>query len=1348
MKSSVPEKPEASWLIQRILLARLGDLDEADVTREARARLAQLRSQELTDAEFTSLLDSEHARLGSIGADNFDRGWPTPIALALARMIEEPIGQWDRLVSRMRDAFEVLVKYLAAIAISDLLEQSPFPESMRSLLVRDFEVPRLGHWVGFLRESIGALSKVNRPLFVPELARYHKKFLAPNVDNFLMMRNEWAHSGTQQQELCAETFATRFPRFMLLFAEARFLKRYNLVGIYGGKSARGRGCEPVAIEEPTAGAEPDGTVGLQSPQRSKPLRLSPILVYRFCLAQSSRGSLCAQRLFLFYNDRAKNWKITLLDYPFGHLSRDAEAFADFVRRIPLDEWKREETDRFGSLIDEKTREFVGRCDEVAQVKRWVEDRSCGFYVVWGSPGVGKSALMSALSRVGSDAGDATFEDPELTALLQRAAWPKLAVIHYFIVRGEITTKPTEFLATLLRSLDQRFELRCSLTGSADELARELQHQLQAVSKILRERKSKLLVLLDGLDESISAEGEAFLGDSLLAFIPKDLPPGIFLVLCGRRRKEIQDLCGALHREKVSVIDLQGLNEDDVRAMLHRAVSKYELDPAYVAEVTNFSQGNPLYVKLLMEALIEGQLRINDISALPNSLRELYRNIVDRLVASDPEGLSRLLITLALAREQLTAEQIGGMTGQSLAEARRSLEECVEVLTERRSADGRAIYRLFHDSFADYLRSHPDYGGLVPEVSKRILMFATRPNASPQPEAEIARTIERLVDGQDLDAASAAHLSVVIERASHLLTSHNLLLQNLVRRPIEQLSPLLLALGRCLGPATARMTVQCLVAAATQDPNAVSRIAAGLVEPPKRWSDATLAQSNRQAARIALEVGVAACHMDSMTESIKETLLLCCRSADSNVRSLAIVSVFRIMHSNYSLGSAVLGELARRCVRYGVISPRGLEAFIGCALGLFFERTHDAQLVRDLKQMVTGMAARILGLRIALWFFPRAVPVLWAAVPDDYNSINLMELKAYKNYAAAHPEIVEQVNRMIDFIDPAHGTSAEFSQALDRFEHDLRVTEASLGLFPSQAALISRALAGDESALEAVYESSQRLPADHGARHDFMFRMRIVQVGRRLLSQPPLGGLWVSRMEVAIREFMYTQRGCYRSLHHVYTVGALIPGFVFLAHQQGHGRLPLLAELIDWASAGEEGMLRWPETPCERQPDALLMRLLEVVGVEYGLFDPLSREVVFFGISHFLGHATKFDEFLWNRLATILVRMSVYQTDAVSHFLGDLPSEHREVLQARLNQILPEESVGSLISQHRSEMFYASVLAESSENPGGLRTEWQDFLRVFVGPKSLSATLRYAAKKILQLTRQTGSAQPPAGTKIQ
>ena len=89
-------------------------------------------------------------------------------------------------------------------------------------------------------------------------------------------------------------------------------------------------------------------------------------------------------------------------------------------------------------------------------------------------------------------------------------------------------------------------------------------------------------------------------------------------------------------------------------------------------------------------------------------------------------------------------------------------------------------------------------------------------------------------------------------------------------------------------------------------------------------------------------------------------------------------------------------------------------FGGCAIGLFFERPHDVGLVRELKLMARGVLARLWGLKLRLWFAPKVMAVLWASVPNDYNQANPAEFKAYKKYAAEHPEMVAAVNEMVEF----------------------------------------------------------------------------------------------------------------------------------------------------------------------------------------------------------------------------------------------------------------------------------------------------------------------------------------------
>ena len=176
--------------------------------------------------------------------------------------------------------------------------------------------------------------------------------------------------------------------------------------------------------------------------------------------------------------------------PRGHWARDPEVLGEFNRRFPLADWRHGEIDRFDSLIEEKTRDFVGRCKEVTEVKQWMERSECGFCLIRGTPGVGKSALMSALSQIGSDSLEETFEDPDLVALLRGDSWPKVSVVPYFVVRGDITASPVEFLSTLLEKLGRRYDRPCVNIGTADELASELQRQLQVISKILRERGEK------------------------------------------------------------------------------------------------------------------------------------------------------------------------------------------------------------------------------------------------------------------------------------------------------------------------------------------------------------------------------------------------------------------------------------------------------------------------------------------------------------------------------------------------------------------------------------------------------------------------------------------------------------------------------------------------------------------------------------------------------------------------------------------------------------------------------------------------------------------------------------------
>jgi hypothetical protein len=942
----------------------------------------------------------------------------------------------------------------------------------------------------------------------------------------------------------------------------------------------------------------------------------------------------------------------------------------------------------------------------------MNENDCGVMLLMGEPGVGKSALMAALSQIGFDALGSTINSSSLDSLLSRRNWPKVDVISYFIERrvGN-TTSGEDFLRTLLADLNERYHLQCFPGDSITEMCQQFRTQLNAVSNVLRESGSKLLLLVDGLDESIGPENATSTVDSVLQCIPPVLPPNVFLVLSSRPRTEINDLCGLLQRyNNVCRLELGGLCENDVRAIIEREVGRDNIQPAYIADVMRVSKGDADYVTSLAELLANGSLSLGDARALPASMPKLRQEILDRLLKTARDAKLSVLLTLSLAGEPLSDAQLGGITGQT-NEVQMVIVSCFEVLIESNVPGKAPTYRLYREGFAEYLRDR--YEANLPAVSRQILGFAARDAFDRPAESGLLRTVERLYDGKPLTAGDAPAISTLIEKASRMLTGWLLLQQEFLKRSWSELGPLLLALSQCKGAATARLVIDCLIAKAEHHSVEVGRVTMELIERPARG------------------------RREPLWDAVQTVLLGACAASDPNVCSLGTVAVFRLVRANETLGMNLLQELANRSLRFGLVRPQTCTVFALCAIGLFFEHAHDTAFVTKLKLMARGLIARVWGLKFALWLFPKVVAFLSTSVPDDYNNINPAELKEYKKYVARHPSLLAAVIEMVDFIDPSNGTSQAFARAVGQLDAKITCPEAMLACLSAQQAVVSRAIAGDLSALDAAYASWKNAPL-RGVRQDFMHRLRIVQVGLELTGQSPLGKQWTDRMETAVRQFMHHEHGVHEGACGVYTIGSVVAGVVFLAHQYRDAHLELLRELVDWASAGERGMLRWPEAERNRQADALLVRVLEIAGVERGLFDRLVRETTFFGIQCFLNHAANFDEYLWERVATVLARMNIYHPNEVGQFLAGLSVEYGRSLQVHMNRVLPKEGSGSVVLQPCAEVFSATVFGEEPCKKNGLRARWQDILRNVLGRESFAASFRYGLQRFIQAINTDGS----------
>ncbi len=747
---------------------------------------------------------------------------------------------WFRKVHRLIDNLEWAIKWHTVLIMSDMLREAVLSAKMKLLLSSGLRTPSLGIWNLFFRESMGA---VKTPL-VPwddweRLVELEKKH------QMVSFRNRYAHGATPADEDCKKDCERFYPVLLQLIGSQMFTDIGLLVsGPEGVFHLQGDNRKILEIELAL------GHASALLPSKDV-LDLWPLGLY-------STDPKVAKNWNFFYFNALKGPKIEQLNYEQAIIFRDKELWEPFHERLPLKEWAKEDIRESGglfqSIIDEKIHGFVGRKSDIESIQNWIQGKSCGFFVIQGDPGIGKSALMATIARQdflniehyswqGIDKKEnqnfleivkkkwREIDDNVKKEFLQidkqewvgldKQVWMGIDVIPYFIVRGE-TTGPGEFLKAILQMLSQIINLKYSPAGNEGELAEELRTQLRVVSQKLVHENRKLLLVIDGLDEALSAKGDAETGRNLLDYIPHDVPSRVFILMAGRRKDEIDTLYDTIHREKRGRLLIDGLTNDDIRGMLYKVVSKYELKDKYIERVHKLSEGNPLYVKLLMEELIEGRMSVNDIGVLPQSLEDMYRKIVDRLGGSSQEIID-VLMTFALARERLTAGQVAGINKLSLARTREILRNCLEVLTEGQNAAGRTTYRVFHDSFSDYVKKHPDYGAIRPQIELRFLTYAASQDQGATLEPEISGIIQTLMGGGRLMVDQTAHLSSIIKRASGMLTSFNIVFQKLQMRSLDDIGEVLTALARITEPSTAHLVKQCLIASAKGFVEPVARI---------------------------------------------------------------------------------------------------------------------------------------------------------------------------------------------------------------------------------------------------------------------------------------------------------------------------------------------------------------------------------------------------------------------------------------------------------------------------------------------------------------------------------------------
>jgi hypothetical protein len=350
--------------------------------------------------------------------------------------------------------------------------------------------------------------------------------------------------------------------------------------------------------------------------------------------------------------------------------------------------------QFRSLVDERTRNFVGRefiFDGIQRVLTSGELAS-GYLLIRGEPGIGKTAIAATLILRGS-------------------------YVHHFNIAPENIRSPRQFLENVCAQLIVRYRLdHPTLPLQAGEDSGFLSQLLaEAAERARQDGDLPVVVVVDALDE---AEDTGLSPSANRLYLPRVLPDGVFFVITTREEADYR--LDVDNQTEIWLRDDDPANEQDVARYIQAFIEKHaqainerirtwDLEPtAFVTEITKLSEGNFMYLIHVLPEIAVGRLSyqtVGEIGGLPRGLTGYYKRHWRDMKDADPGRFSALqrpvLCFLAISREPVAIPQLMEWTHLDPGDIKSVITEWRQFLNED-SISRPPHYRIYHRSFADFL----------------------------------------------------------------------------------------------------------------------------------------------------------------------------------------------------------------------------------------------------------------------------------------------------------------------------------------------------------------------------------------------------------------------------------------------------------------------------------------------------------------------------------------------------------------------------------------------------------------------------------------------------------------------
>ncbi|WP_281349475.1 AAA family ATPase [Sodalinema gerasimenkoae] len=362
---------------------------------------------------------------------------------------------------------------------------------------------------------------------------------------------------------------------------------------------------------------------------------------------------------------------------------------------------------FQSLIEEKLKRFCGRKFVFKAFGDFIKKHPCGYFIVIGEAGIGKSAVAAKY-----------VQDHHVPG--------------YFNILAERRNRAELFLKSLRGQLQQRYNLPNSDNADLRELLANVARQLP--------EGEPLVVVVDALDE---VEQEA--GENLL-HLPKELPDNVYFLLTRRpysletKRLTVSagtatdelDLSGdeyAPHCRR-DVEEYLGRWWDEETALQQWTQGRHLSRKEFVETLADKSENNFMYLRYVLPEMVNGNYDSLELTQLPQGLQEYYQTHWVRMGMERAERRMRVMVLFVLVEigAAVPAQVLADVLDEDILHVQKVLNKEWREYLKLQPEDGEDCYSIYHASFLDFLNGKVELKPtrkLFCEVNQRIADYQER-----------------------------------------------------------------------------------------------------------------------------------------------------------------------------------------------------------------------------------------------------------------------------------------------------------------------------------------------------------------------------------------------------------------------------------------------------------------------------------------------------------------------------------------------------------------------------------------------------------------------------------------------